>query len=117
MSEGTDGERIARESIAREAEERTGYLDLGWLGLKELPETLFALKHLKRLNLGTGCYDEEGAWRGRLPDIAPNALRPSLARLQALPNLRALSLYACTLASLADLAGLTGLQTLDCSGI
>jgi hypothetical protein len=51
MSEGTDGEAIARERIAQEADERTGDLDLGTLGLTELPDALFDLKHIKRLNL------------------------------------------------------------------
>jgi internalin A len=47
-----DGLAIARERIAKEAEGKTGFLDLGMLGLTELPEELFQLKHLRRLNLG-----------------------------------------------------------------
>jgi len=37
MSEAFDGEKIARERIAQEAERRTGFLDLGGLGLTTLP--------------------------------------------------------------------------------
>jgi hypothetical protein len=36
----------------------TGYLDLGQLGLTELPTELFGLKHLRRLNLGSGMFGE-----------------------------------------------------------
>lgn len=42
-----DGLAIARERIAREAEETTGFLDLGTLGLNDLPGELFALTHLQ----------------------------------------------------------------------
>jgi hypothetical protein len=52
MTEDFDGERIARERIAEEAERRTGFLDLSQLGLTELPAGLFALTHLRRLHLG-----------------------------------------------------------------
>jgi internalin A len=52
MSENDNGLGIARERIAEEARARTGYLDLGMLGLDELPADLFALTHLRTLNLG-----------------------------------------------------------------
>jgi hypothetical protein len=51
-SSSLDGLAIARECLAKEAEEKTGFLDLGNLGLTELPEELFRLKHLRRLSLG-----------------------------------------------------------------
>ena len=116
MSGETDGERIALERIAEEAEARTGELDLDWLGLSELPEALFALKHLQRLNLGKPFGIVIGEWPGRRNTIGPNAVEGALARLKELPNLRALSLNSCRLESLRDLAPLTGLQDLDCSG-
>src|ERR1051326_2748802 len=47
-----DGETIARQRIAEEARRRTGSLDLGGLGLQNLPPELFALTHLRALNLG-----------------------------------------------------------------
>ena len=55
-----DGLAIARERIALEAEQKTGFLDLGRLGLSRLPDELFALKDLKRLNLGFWYYDDSG---------------------------------------------------------
>ena len=115
MSGETQGERIALERIAEEAKARTGFLDLGMLGLKALPEALFALKHLARLNLGLWSYDEGGRFQRSLSDIAPNALEGALARLKELSSLRALSLSGCRLNSLKELAALTSLQSLDCS--
>ncbi len=53
MSETFDGESIARQRIAEEAERRTGFLDLGGLGLTTLPPGLFELRHLRGLNLGS----------------------------------------------------------------
>lgn len=53
--EGTpqkDGMAIALERIAEEADRRTGRLDLRSLGLESLPEELFALTHLRELDLG-----------------------------------------------------------------
>ena len=47
-----DGMETARRRIAEEAQARTGTLDLGFLGLPEIPEELFALSHLRRLYLG-----------------------------------------------------------------
>jgi internalin A len=64
-----DGLSIARERIAKEAEEKTGFLDLGELGLTELPEELFRLKHLRRLHLGVGYYDAQGEWQRSISEI------------------------------------------------
>ncbi|VUX45208.1 conserved hypothetical protein [Candidatus Defluviicoccus seviourii] len=115
MSGETEGERIALELIAEEAKARTGTLDLGQLGLTALPEALFALKHLTRLNLGWGIHDEDGNWQDNRSDIAPNAIEGSLARLKQLPNLAALSLSYCQLESLKELPALANLQEFDCS--
>ncbi|SUS04594.1 Leucine-rich repeat (LRR) protein (fragment) [uncultured Defluviicoccus sp.] len=115
MSRKTEGERIALERIAEEAEARTGSLDLGMLGLKALPEALFALKHLARLNLGRWFNDEGGRFQRSRSNIAPNAVEGSLARLKELSSLRALSLSGWRLNSLKELAALTSLQSLDCS--
>ena len=35
MATASDGQRVALERIAKEADERTGFLDLGMLGLTE----------------------------------------------------------------------------------
>ena len=66
MTVASDGERIALERIAKEADERTGYLDLGMLGLTDLPAELFELKHLRGLNLGS-------AWRDGSANMASRA--------------------------------------------
>ena len=51
MSSNPERWAIALQRIAREADARTGTLDLGMLGLTELPEELFALSHLRELDL------------------------------------------------------------------
>ena len=53
MTEDFDGERIARERTAQEAQRRTGFLDLSRLGLTDLPAGLFALT-LVRLSAPQG---------------------------------------------------------------
>ena len=100
-----DGLTIARERIVREAEEKTGFLDLGRLGLTELPEELFQLKHLRGLNLGAGGASE----------LEDNFVEGSLHRLAELGELRRLSLSGTDLSDFAPLQGLTNLQSLDCS--
>jgi len=47
-----EGLRIALELIAEEAEAKTGLLNLGRLGLSEIPATIKHLSHLTALNLG-----------------------------------------------------------------
>jgi internalin A len=54
-----EGLEIARRLIAEEVVKKTGFLDLGKLGLTELPDELFALAHLRTLNLGSWFYDAE----------------------------------------------------------
>jgi hypothetical protein len=62
MAAAPEGERIALERIAKEADERTGFLDLGSLGLTELPAELFKLEHLRDVSLGDGWRDASGEW-------------------------------------------------------
>ena len=54
-----DGLTIARQRIAQEAVERTGFLDLGRLGLSTLPDELLQLKHLRRLKSWGGIFSRE----------------------------------------------------------
>ena len=99
-----DGLGIARERIAEEARSRTGSLDLGMLGLHELPVELFALTHLRRLNLGLLMEDEAGDdWVQARSHIAPNSLNSELARLAVLANLTVLSVARTALTTLAGI--------------
>jgi internalin A len=88
-SDAVDGLAVARERIAREAEEKTGFLDLGMLGLRALPEELFSLKRLRRLNLGRGYFDQAGKWQELISDseLGPNAVEGQLDRLAELIQL------------------------------
>jgi hypothetical protein len=60
MADSFDGEPIAHQRTAEEAEQRTGFLDLGGLGLTTLPPELFGLTHLRVLNLGGGIPRADG---------------------------------------------------------
>jgi hypothetical protein len=118
-----DGLTIARERIAREAEERTGFLDLGRLGLSSLPDELLALKHLRGLNLGRAYYDEKHArglsphpvWHRSASSLADNSVAAHLGRLADLPELEVLGLCETDLSDLGPLRHLPNLHTLDCS--
>jgi internalin A len=112
-----DGLAIARERIAKEAEERSGFLDLGMLGLAELPEELFRLTHLRRLNLGAGYLDEQREWQDSITDIDErNSFAGGLRRLGELAELRSLFLHGIALSSLAGVERLANLVEIDCSG-
>ena len=132
-----EGLKIARERIAREAVEKTGFLDLGRLGLTELPEELFTLTGLRTLNLGDGYVDDSGAWKWAESDLGRNDVQAGrsrkalmalkflfltnthLADLAWVASLQSLQSLVCSgtqVSDLAPLAGLQGLQSLDCSG-
>ncbi|MGO9420528.1 COR domain-containing protein, partial [Roseiarcus sp.] len=115
MAEASEGERIALERIAREADERTGFLDLGMLSLTELPAALFGLKHLHGLNLGWRWRDASGKWQEAPGELRRNQVASSLGRLAALPDLRDLWLEGLDLDTLSSLSGLENLQSIDCS--
>jgi hypothetical protein len=78
---------VARARISRESDALTGHLDLGQLGLTELPAELFGLKHLRRLNLGSGMFGEheQGEWVEACSQIAPNQLDATLLIYPAYP--------------------------------
>ncbi len=118
-----NGLTIARERIAREAEERTGFLDLGRLGLSSLPDDLLALKQLRGLNLGRAYYDEKHArglsphpvWHRSASSLTDNSVAAHLGRLADLPQLEVLGLCQTDLSDLGPLRHLPNLHTLDCS--
>jgi internalin A len=112
-----DGLAIARQRIATEASQKTGFLNLGGLALTELPEELFALKHLHRLNLGPIYLGEDGQLQ--LSPVLyekPNLLVDWIDELAKLPKLRHLSLSGMELSGLGSLRGLSKLESLVCVG-
>ncbi|POZ52408.1 leucine-rich repeat domain-containing protein [Methylovulum psychrotolerans] len=112
----TEGLRIARERIAQEAEQRSGFLDLGMLGLRALPEELFSLRHLRGVNLGYGYIDQiDGEWQDASGIDSDNILENSLTGIGALVELENLSLCGIAIHDLSALSGLAALQTLHCS--
>lgn len=113
-----EGMQIARRLIAEEAEKQTGSLDLGNLGLTEVPVELFALTHLHGLNLGTGYVDERGEYRESSNGDAAgkNKLRRLPSAIADLVHLTTLSLSHNPISDLRPLHALTALQSLDCTG-
>ena len=108
-----DGLAIARRRIAREAEEKSGFLDLGGgLALNALPDELFGLKQLLRLNLGRYFSDERGQWHRCHSWIAANDVNAQIERVAALTDLQSLWLVQTDLSSLAPLVSLEHLQLL-----
>jgi internalin A len=110
-----EGLKIARERIAREADRRTGFLDLGWLGLTELPDELFALAHLHTLNLGIEYLDDQGKWRAADARIDTNRIQQEVFRLAALPGLQSLFLNSVDFSDFHPVASLPNLRALSCS--
>ncbi|HME24943.1 MAG TPA: leucine-rich repeat domain-containing protein [Acetobacteraceae bacterium] len=120
MSEPFDGLELALMRIAEEAEARTGFLDLGGLGLVTLPPELFRLRHLRELNLGAGLRRSDGSHHRAYDPHDADAVRNNIdtknfGDLRKLPDLVALSVSATAIADLTRLAGLVALQSLDCS--
>ncbi|MCI0736947.1 MAG: hypothetical protein L0Y50_11885, partial [Beijerinckiaceae bacterium] len=111
-----DGLAIALERIAKEAGDKTGFLDLGRLGLSALPDELFQLKLLRGLNLGLSYTDEDGKWRRSASNLGQNSFAAGLHGLAELEELRQLSLGGTDLSDLGPLQGLANLQWLDCRG-
>ena len=81
-----EGWKIALERIAAEKEAKTGFLDLGRLGLTEPPESLFELEHLEQLNLGKYFFDSGGNYQISQSDIKTNTIGSAFAKLKNLPN-------------------------------
>jgi internalin A len=121
----TDPITIAEARIAEEAAARTGSLDLSGLGLPYLPESLFSLRHLRRLDLG---IDEDGegnradSQRCRLAAFTQLeklwVSHSDLTDLDFVADLPALVWLNCSSTQVADLsplAALAQLNTIDCS--
>lgn len=111
-----DGWGIALERIRREAEEKTGFLDLGMLALERLPGEILGLTHLRGLNLGHHWRNENDDWHEASGQIGDNRLVAMLDGARPLPKLRTLSLRGTKIESLSALKHCATLQSLDCSG-
>lgn len=121
MSEVFHGMGIARRRIAEEAQARTGFLDLGGLGLATLPPELFRLRHLRELNLGAGLGRHDGSFHQAYDPEDDTTVRNDIdtkyfGDLRELPDLVALSVSATAIADLTPLPDLVALQSLDCRG-
>ncbi len=135
----------ARRLIALNKETQEPFLDLGNLGLTELPEELWELEHLKRLNLGDKYQDENGEWKNgrgiedhwtregfknqvveipsgiqRLPELENLFLSRNRIKdinfLQRLNNLTSLDVSRNQIKDFSILQGLTNLTSLDLGG-
>src|SRR5215510_13628175 len=110
-----NGMETARRLIAQEQEKNTGFLDLGNLQLTEVPTEVFALTHLRVLNLGSSYRDERGEYRQSANGYYAtlNTLNRLPDRLCALENLTALSCSRTQVSDLSPLQGLSALQSLS----
>jgi internalin A len=113
MSSHSDGITIARTRIAREKEERSGFLDLGRLGLSELPEEIFEVGYLWGLNLGYGWRDGAGEWQNSISDLASNQVSRFLCSLPRLPGLTFLSISNTNVSDLSPVVRLRSLRSLN----
>src|SRR4029453_19430612 len=113
-----NGMETARRLIAEEQEKKTGFLDLGNLQLTEVPAEVFALPHLRVLNLGSSYVDECGEYQQSANGDyeTRNTLNRLPDRLCALGNLTALFLVSTQVSDLSPLQGLSALQSLACWG-
>ena len=110
-----DGLAIARQLIATEAQQQTGFLDLGNLGLTELPDEIHQLAHLRRLNLGGWYLDEDHKSHDSVNRLESNGFSDPPLPPVGFPRLEALSLSSTSVSDLSPLVGLTSLQVLTCS--
>ncbi|MBI5817585.1 MAG: leucine-rich repeat domain-containing protein, partial [Verrucomicrobia bacterium] len=111
-----DGMLTARRLIAEEREKKTGFLDLGELGLSELPSELFALTHLRVLNLGNFFTDEKGKWNWSSNREGTNTIPILPDGLKYLSSLILLSISQTQVSDLSPLKGLSSLKSVNCWG-
>jgi internalin A len=109
-----DGLTEARRLIAHERDARTGTLDLGNLGLKEVPREVFELAHLTVLNLGHGWRTASGDYFLSRQRGSSNAIHDISLTPDWLPNLRCLGIRNQPISDLAFLRGTPHLTSLDC---
>jgi internalin A len=102
--------------IAREKQEKTGFLDLGDCRLAQVPAAVRALVWLETLNLGGFYIDLNGEFQYSDNGGGRNTLRQLPSWIGELKHLQALYLNGgIPIVDLSPLSALTRLQTLDCS--
>ncbi|MBO0930865.1 leucine-rich repeat domain-containing protein [Fibrella aquatilis] len=106
-----------REAIAiieKAYAENATFVDLGNCGLTELPEELFMLTKLEKLNLASFYYQQEKGWEKTANNGVPNQLETSdLERIRTFKHiLRELYLSNTGITNVSALAELTQLQKL-----
>lgn len=109
-----NGSDEARRLIAQERERQTGFLDIGNLGLTELPPELFELTRLRSLVIGRLRFQPGTGWldsANHRPSNAVQSLPLAIANLQSLDSVW---LAGNPVSDLGPLEGLSNLQSLDC---
>jgi hypothetical protein len=82
MASDPEGLRIAQERIARKRVEKSGFLDLGMLGLEDLPEEIWELEWLEVLVLGSSWQGVEVEFRQAGSKGAAILCRPATTGLR-----------------------------------
>ena len=88
----------AHQLIQKNLEKQEKFLDLGNLGLMELPEELWELEHLEGLNLGDE-YLKDGEYQSSVNKGSFNRIEEISSSIKRLPNLRFLGCEENRLAS------------------
>ncbi len=110
----TTGMDKARQLIRENLEKQEKFLDLGNLGLTELPEELWALEHLEGLNLGDG-YGKDGQYQSSINLGAFNQIAEISSSIKRLQNLHTLGLSINRIHNISFLSNLPQLRNLDLS--
>ncbi len=110
------GLAIARRLIAEEAEKKAGFLDLGMLGLSKLPDELFALTHLKSLNLGQFYQDSDGNHRGCTNSLNRNDFSKTTLVSHRGLTLESIWLINVQLGGICPISLPTSLESFVCTG-
>lgn len=123
MTEGFDGWAIAEQRIAQARQDQSERLDLGNLGLTQLPASLFELTGLRRLQLGgvVNRFGEirrksvDGEWQRTDEPYRPNQIEAFAPEWSQRLRLRQLDCSGAALKGVTGFEGFTELELLDLS--